>query len=49
MHEAQRYDISAAPTVVFLDKKGNETGRGSSVARLESLESQFSIAAAALA
>ncbi|RKX98068.1 MAG: hypothetical protein DRZ90_04160 [Spirochaetes bacterium] len=44
MHEALRYDINAAPTVVFLNKKGNETGRGSSVAQLEN---QFVIAAAA--
>jgi ribonucleoside-triphosphate reductase len=37
MLEASRYDISAAPTVIFLDEKGNETGRGSSVAVLNSL------------
>ncbi len=44
MHEALRYDINAAPTVVFLNNKGNETGRGSSVAQLDN---QFVIAAAA--
>ncbi|MCK5736932.1 MAG: hypothetical protein KAH21_10655 [Spirochaetaceae bacterium] len=44
MHEASRFDISAAPTVVFLDADGNETGRGSSIARLEG---QFGISAAA--
>jgi len=37
MHEALRYDITAAPTVVLLDEKGNETGRGSSVAQLDNL------------
>ncbi len=44
MHEALRYDISAAPTVVFLDGEGKETGRGCSVAHLES---QAGITAAA--
>lgn len=44
MHEALRYDINAAPTVVFLNKMGAETGRGSSVTQLEN---QFIIAAAA--
>jgi len=37
MHEALRYDITAAPTVVFLDNNGNETGRGSSVTQLDNL------------
>ena len=49
MLEAKKYEITAAPTVVFLDAQGNETGRGSSVAHLESLENQFSIAEEALA
>ena len=35
MHEAGLYDITAAPTVVFLDAAGRETGRGCSVAALE--------------
>ena len=35
MHEAVRYDITAAPTVVFLDGEGRETGRGTSVPALE--------------
>jgi ribonucleoside-triphosphate reductase len=37
MLEAGRYDISTAPTVILLDGRGNETGRGSSVAVLNSL------------
>ena len=44
MHEAGRYDITAAPTVILLDSAGNELGRGCTVA---SLESQAGIAAAA--
>ena len=36
MHEASLYDITAAPTVVFLDSLGRETGRGSTVAVLDS-------------
>jgi len=44
MHEAIRYDITAAPTVVFLDNQGTETGRSSTVA---GLETQFGISAAA--
>lgn len=35
MHEALRFDISSAPTVVFLDENGVETGRGNSVQMLE--------------
>jgi hypothetical protein len=35
MHEAGIYDITAAPTVVFLDSHGQETGRGNNVAALE--------------
>ncbi|MCG8453794.1 MAG: thiol reductase thioredoxin [Spirochaetales bacterium] len=35
MVEAQRYDVSAAPTVVFLDAKGQETGRSRDVASME--------------
>jgi len=46
MHEALRYDITAAPTVVFLDENGNETGRGSSVAQLDSLAGIASAAGA---
>jgi hypothetical protein len=42
MHEALRYDITAAPTVVFLDEQGRETGRGTSVS---TLENQVGIAA----
>jgi ribonucleoside-triphosphate reductase len=34
-HEAAKYDISTAPTVVFLDGQGRETGRGSSISALE--------------
>jgi len=44
MHEARRYEITAAPTVVFLDEKGRETSRGNTVNQLENL---FGIAAAA--
>lgn len=36
MHEAQLYDITAAPTVILLDAGGNEVGRGSNVTALES-------------
>ncbi len=36
MHEAQRYDVTAAPTVVLLNDAGEELGRGSTVAALES-------------
>lgn len=35
MHEAVRYNITAAPTVVFLNGEGRETGRGTSVPALE--------------
>jgi ribonucleoside-triphosphate reductase len=44
MHEALRYDISSAPTVVFLDENGKETGRGNSI---QVLETQVGITAAA--
>ncbi len=44
MHEALRFDINSAPTVVLLNENGLETGRGSSVAHLEN---QFAVAAAA--
>ncbi len=44
LHEAQRFNITAAPTVVLLDEAGNETGRASSVS---ALESQVSLAVAA--
>ena len=35
MHEAVRYDVTAAPTVILLDESGVEMGRGSSVSILE--------------
>ena len=36
-HEAQIHDVVSAPTVIFLDGDGRETGRGNSVAALEAL------------
>ncbi len=46
MHEAGLYDITAAPTVVFLDSLGNETGRGSTVAALEAQAGLAAVAGA---
>ncbi|PIE04700.1 MAG: hypothetical protein CSA76_02860 [Spirochaetales bacterium] len=43
MQEARHFDITAAPTVILLDKDGNEIGRASTVS---ALESHVSLAAA---
>lgn len=44
MHEALRYDVSSAPTVVFLNARGEETGRGNTI---NVLESQIGVTAVA--
>lgn len=46
MHEAGRYDITTAPTVIFLDSIGRETGRGNTVAALEAQAGLTAVAGA---
>ena len=46
MHEALRFDVTAAPTVVFLNADGMETGRGTSIAVLETQVGIASVAGA---
>ena len=46
MHEAQRFDIAAAPTVILLDSSGHEVGRSSTVASLEALAGMTAVAGA---
>jgi len=46
MHEAERFGIATAPTVVFLNAEGRETGRASTVAALEAQVGLSSMAGA---
>ncbi|MDF1568620.1 MAG: hypothetical protein P1P77_11440, partial [Spirochaetaceae bacterium] len=46
MHEARRFDVSAAPTAILLDSAGREVGRGSTVESLESLAGMTAVAGA---